>query len=116
MSELKFESSLTIEEIEDNFKNIDFFSGLMEGLEEALAYTKGKASAETYVRKRSLPAVNVSAIRESLSMTQKAFASVLGVSCRTVEAWESGKSNPTPTAKKLMYLIQEDHTLVEKLY
>lgn len=116
MSELKFESSLTMEEIEDNFKNIDFFSGLMEGLEEALAYTKGKASAETYARKRSLPAVNVSAIRESLSMTQKAFASVLGVSCRTVEAWESGKSNPTPTAKKLMYLIQEDHTLVEKLY
>lgn len=116
MSELKFESSLTMEEIEDNFKNIDFFSGLMEGLEEALAYTKGKASAETYARKRSLPAVNVSAIRESLSMTQKAFASVLGVSCRTVEAWESGKSNPTPTAKKLMFLIQEDHTLVEKLY
>ena len=116
MSELRFESSLTMEEIEDNFKNIDFFSGLMEGLEEALAYTKGKASAETYARKRSLPAVNVSAIRESLSMTQKAFASVLGVSCRTVEAWESGKSNPTPTAKKLMYLIQEDHTLVEKLY
>lgn len=116
MSELKFESSLTMGEIEDNFKNIDFFSGLMEGLEEALAYTKGKASAETYARKRSLPTVNVSAIRESLSMTQKAFAAVLGVSCRTVEAWESGKSNPTPTAKKLMYLIQEDHTLVEKLY
>ena len=48
-------------------------------------------------------------------MTQKSFAAVLGVSCRTVEAWESGKSNPTPTAKKLMFLIQEDHTLIQKL-
>ena len=115
MSDLTFKSSLTMEEIEKNFAEMDFFSGLMEGLEEAVAYSKGKASAETFVRKRSLPAVNVLDIRESLRMTQKAFASILGVSCRTVEAWESGKTNPTPTAKKLMYLIQEDHTLIEKL-
>ena len=35
MSEIRFKSSLTIEEIEDNFKNTDFFSGIMEGLNEA---------------------------------------------------------------------------------
>ena len=40
---------------------------------------------------------------------------VLGVSPRTVEAWESGKSTPSPTAKKLMYLISLDHSLVQKL-
>ncbi|MBR1969205.1 MAG: helix-turn-helix domain-containing protein [Clostridia bacterium] len=87
----------------------------MEGLNEALAYEKGKASAETYARKSSLPQVNVQEIRKSLSMTQKAFANILGVSCRTVEAWECGKSTPTPTAKKLMYLIGQDHSLVDKL-
>lgn len=115
MSDITFKSNLTMDEIEKNFAEMDFFSGLMEGLEEALAYSKGRASAETFVRKRSLPVVNVLTIRESLRMTQKTFAAVLGVSCRTVEAWESGKTNPTPTAKKLMYLIQEDHSLVEKL-
>ena len=115
MSELRFESSLTMEEIENNFKDIDFFSGIMDGLNEALAYTKGKAAAETFARKRSLPAVNAFEIRSSLAMTQKAFAELLGVSRRTVEAWESGKSTPTPTAKKLMFLIQEDHSLVQKL-
>lgn len=115
MNELVFKSNLTMEEIEKNFSEMDFFSGLMDGLEEALAYSKGKASVETFIRKRSLPTINVVEIRESLCMTQKSFASVLGVSCRTVEAWESGKSNPTPTAKKLMFLIQEDHTLIEKL-
>ncbi len=115
MAELTFKSNLTMEEVERNFADIDFFSGLMDGLEEALAFSKGKAHAETFVRKRSLPDINVAEIRESLCMTQKSFASVLGVSCRTVEAWESGKSNPTPTARKLMFLIQEDHTLVEKL-
>lgn len=115
MAELKFESSLTMEEIEKNFNDVDFFSGIMDGLQEALAYTKGKAAADTFVRKRSLPAVDVAAIRASLSMTQKAFAEMLGVSRRTVEAWESGKSTPTPTAKKLMFLIQEDHSLIQKL-
>ena len=115
MSEIRFTSSLSMEEIENNFKEIDFFSGIMEGLSEALAYEKGKASAETFARKQSLPVINVLDVRTSLSMTQKAFANVLGVSCRTVEAWECGKSVPTPTAKKLIYLIQQDHTLVDKL-
>lgn len=115
MSEIRFKSSLTIEEIENNFKDTDFFSGIMEGLNEALAYEKGKASAETFARKQSLPDVDVSAIRNELSMTQKSFAKILGVSCRTVEAWECGKSTPTPTAKKLIYLIKEDHSLIDKL-
>ncbi len=46
MSELHFKSSLPMEEVENNFKDIDFFSGIMEGLNEALAYSKGKAVAE----------------------------------------------------------------------
>jgi putative transcriptional regulator len=116
MTEPKFRSSLTIEEIENNFQDVDFFAGIMDGLQEALAYEKGKASPETIARKRSLPNVNVSEVRSSLGVTQKVFAEILGVSCRTVEAWETGKSTPTPTAKKLMYLIQEDHSLVQKLY
>lgn len=115
MAELRFESTLSIEEIEDNFKNVDFFSGIMDGLQEALAYEKGKAAADTFVRKRSLPTVNVVEVRSALSMTQRAFAELLGVSCRTVEAWEAGKSTPTPTAKKLMSLIYQDHSLVQKL-
>lgn len=115
MSEPVFKSSLTIEEIEHNFEEIDFFSGIMDGLQEALAYQKGKAAAETFARKRALPEVNSSELRASLSMTQKAFADVLGVSCRAIEAWESGKSVPTPTAKKLMYLLQCDPSLVQRL-
>ena len=115
MSEIKFKSSLTVEEIDNNFKNTDYFSGIMDGLKEALAYEKGKASAQTFARKQALPAINVSETRKSLSMTQKSFANALGVSPRTVEAWECGKSTPTPTAKKLIYLISQDHSLINKL-
>ena len=45
-------------------------------------------------------------------MTQKAFADVLGVSKRTVEAWETGRSTPSPTAKNLIYLISQKPDLV----
>ena len=112
MDEHIFKSKYSIEEIETNFKDVDFFSGVKEGLEEALAYEKGKASVETIARKRSLPDVNVKAERESLDMTQKAFANVLGVSKRTVEAWETGRSTPSPTAKNLIYLISQKPDLV----
>ena len=112
MGDYVFKSKYSIEEIEKNFKDADFFNGIRKGLEEALAYEKGKASAETIARKRSLPDVDVKAERESLDMTQKAFANVLGVSKRTVEAWETGRSTPSPTAKNLIYLISQKPDLV----
>lgn len=112
MSDHVFKSKYSLEEMEKNFKDLDFFNGIKEGLEEALAYEKGKASAETIARKRSLPDVDVKAERESLDMTQKAFANVLGVSRRTVEAWETGRSTPSPTAKNLIYLISQKPDLV----
>ena len=115
MAKEVFKSSLSEKEIMDNFENVDFFSGVVAGLEEAVAYEKGSARAATFARKRSLPEVNVVQIRKSLNMTQKEFSVLLGVSPRTVEAWESGKSTPTPTAKNLMFLISEDHSLVSKL-
>lgn len=112
MSDHVFKSKYSLEEMEKNFKDVDFFNGIKEGLEETLAYEKGKASAETIARKRSLPDVNVKAERESLDMTQKAFANVLGVSRRTVESWETGRSTPSPTAKNLIYLISQKPDLV----
>ncbi len=112
MGEHVFKSKYSMEEIKRNFKDADFFNGIREGLEEALAYEKGKASAQTIARKRSLPDVDVKAERESLDMTQKAFANVLGVSKRTVEAWETGRSTPSPTAKNLIYLISQKPDLV----
>ena len=46
MSEIYFESSLTIEEIDRNFEDVNLFSGIMEGLNEALAYEKDKTFRE----------------------------------------------------------------------
>ena len=59
LSEIRFVSSLTKAEIEENFKNIDFFSGVEAGLDEALAYETRTANSSTIVRKRSFPESNV---------------------------------------------------------
>lgn len=115
MEALKLKSRYSEEEILANFEGVDFFGGIMAGLEEALAYEKGTAKAATFARKSSLPKVDVVETRRSLDMSQRSFAEILGVSKRTVEAWEAGKSNPSPTAVNLIYLISQDHTLAEKL-
>jgi len=111
----EFKSTLSEEEIAKNFENIDFFNGIMSGLEEALAYEKGTAKAETVARKRNLPNIDSAELRKSLNMTQKEFAHILGVSSRTVESWEIGRSTPSPTAKNLLFLIKKNPTLVAEL-
>ena len=55
MKELKFESSLTMEQIEENFANTDVFANLLTGLEEALAIEKGNTVAQAIIRTRSEP-------------------------------------------------------------
>ena len=47
VSEPVFYSNLTMEEIEENFKDIDLFSGIMEALEEVLSYRKQKQPMDT---------------------------------------------------------------------
>ena len=115
MEEHVFHSELSPEEIERNFADFDFFGSLSESLNEAVEYAKGNPNAKVRVTKRQLPEVNVAEVRSAVHMTQKAFASVLGVSTRTVESWECHRSTPSPTARKLICLIGEDHELVSKL-
>lgn len=47
MDELTLISSLSEEEINKNFQNVDFFTGIMEGLEDALAHKKGANMDDT---------------------------------------------------------------------
>lgn len=115
MTDIVLKSSLTEEEVKENFKNADLFSGLMSGLNEALAYEKGSPVSEVKVKKRSLPDIDTTEIRRKLQMSKKEFASLLGVSEKTVESWESGKTNPSNVAVNLLYLISMDYTLVSKL-
>jgi putative transcriptional regulator len=115
MDEHVFRSELSPEEMEKNFQDFDFFGALTESLSEAADYAKNGSSTRVTVRKKHSPDVDVAAIRGAVHMTQKAFASVLGVSPRTVESWECRRSTPSPTARKLICLIRDDNAIVSKL-
>lgn len=109
-----FKSQLSMEQIKKNFENTDFFTELHQGLTEVKSIQTG-AKQPTMVHRRNLPSVNVVGIRKKLNMTQSSFASILGVSARTVESWESGRTTPTPTAKKLLHLIETDPSTIDRL-
>ena len=46
-------------------------------------------------------------IRKKAKMTQAVFALYMGVSIKTVEAWENGRTHPTGPACRLMTILAE---------
>lgn len=55
-------------------------------------------------------------LRKSLGLSQRMFAKALGISEKTVEKWEQGVNPIKGTASRLLYLIDQDHSLMDKLY
>ena len=104
---------------ENIFDNFNYGDALIEGLEQALDYAKGnKSRCRTTVLEIPIPeylADDVFRVRSKLNLSQKALASAVGVSSRTVEAWEAGRNAPSGPAARMLYLIEEDGSLVDKL-
>jgi len=96
----------------------NYYERFKESLEQAIAYNNGdKSKARVSVRSITLPeydAANIVRLRSSLSLTQHGFAYALGVSPRTVEAWEAGRNTPCGSAQHLLYLFDKDNSLIEQ--
>ena len=99
------------------------YKGIMQGLNEAIVFKNGKNSK---ARVRILSTVDpkpvaeykpvdVTRLRKGLNLSQKGLAIVIGVSPRTVESWEAGKSTPSGIATRMLYLIEADNSLVDRL-
>ena len=77
----------------------DVYESIVAGLQEAIEDAKSKEKklprrVVTVVPVKEYNASEVKKIRNETGMSQKTFASYLGVSCKTVEAWESGINHP----------------------
>ena len=67
-------------------------SGLNEALEDAKKETPSlKRQQVTVIPLKVYEANDIKKIRNSTGLSQKYFASYMGVSIKTVEAWEAGK-------------------------
>lgn len=56
---------------------------------------------------KSLTKEEVRAARKRLGLTQEAFAQALGVSLRTVEVWEGGRSSPPPYLSLALIVLEQ---------
>lgn len=58
--------------------------------------------------------VTIESLRHTLNMTQSTFAALMGVSQKTVEAWEAGTNVPLGTARRMLGLLQSDNSIPVK--
>ena len=57
---------------------------------------------------------NVAQIREATGLSQARFAQLLGVSTRTLQDWEQGKSEPDQAAQAYLTVIVRDPEAVQR--
>lgn len=63
-----------------------------------------------------ISAEDIKAIRKKLGFTQTVFAAVIGVSTKTVEAWEKGTNQPIGPARRMISLIQFDPEILQSYH
>lgn len=91
---------------------MSIFDDIKAGLNEAIEYEKGNLKANTRTRSvtpvEAFTAGEIKDIRKNAGLTQAIFAEYLGVSPKTVEAWEAGKNQPSGAACRLLSLTKSD--------
>lgn len=94
------------------------FDKIKNGLEEAIAYEQGMLEAKTtkltITPISRFDASEIKNIRKSTGLTQVVFAQYMGVSVKTVEAWESGRNHPEGAACRLLSITKEDPQFPKK--
>jgi putative transcriptional regulator len=89
------------------------FEGIMAGLNDALAYTRGdKSRVARVVRIR---AVDVKAVRRKTGLSQHEFAAVFGVPFDTLCKWEQGTRAPAGASRLLLHVIGQEPRRVMKI-
>ena len=87
-----------------------FFDNLMASLNEAVAIERGELKGRKTVYEiqpvKKYDNTEIKQIRTSVGMTQLLFAKYMGVSSKTVEAWEKGTNHPTGTACRLISMLE----------
>ncbi len=87
--------------------------GIRQGLEEAVAYSKGQADPKAY-RVHVPTTIDVKAIRARLGMTQEEFAARFGFSVNTLRHWEQGLRQPEGPTRAYLLVIDRAPKAVQK--
>ncbi|MGI8961447.1 MAG: helix-turn-helix domain-containing protein [Bryobacteraceae bacterium] len=85
---------------------------IIEGLEEAIAWSKGEniPVRVTHVR---VPDVDVSKVRRRMGLSQTQFALKFGFPPATLRNWEQGRVRPDASTRVLLAVIEKHPETVE---
>ena len=94
------------------------YAGIMEGLQEALAYENGKTEGVRVHRMtvnevKEFTPDEIKGIRLKADLTQSMFAAVIGVTKKAVEAWEGGRSKPDGAARRTIGLLEQNPSFAD---
>lgn len=95
------------------------FNELRTSLGQAIDYAKGdstKARKKTIAIKElaTFSAQEIKDLRLQMNLTQKSFAALMGVSTKTIEAWERGTNHPSGTARRLLEILKNEPHVAEE--
>ena len=95
------------------------FESIKQGLNEAIEHERGqlqgvKVNKITVAPLNTYTANEIKAIRVQMRMTQRLFAGAMGVSVKTVEAWETGTNRPSGVANRMLEILSKDNNLFER--
>ena len=98
-------------------KNI--YNSIMTGLNEAIEDSKSEKPIlnrhkVTIEPLKPYTSEDVKRIRNTTGMSITVFAGYMGVSNKTVEAWEAGTNHPSGAASRLLNMMELDKDLVIK--
>lgn len=85
----------------------DFCNDLLLSVKQMKA---GKAARKTKVQLS-----DVTRARLNVKLSQPAFADLMGVSVRTIQAWEQGKRNPSGAARTLIRVAEKHPEILREL-
>ena len=94
---------------------MSLYEDIKKGLNEAILYEQGKLeNVRVHKVSKVIEPVGeftpsqIKLIRNNSNMTQEVFAKCLGVSKKSVEAWEGGRTKPDGAARRLLGLLQNN--------
>ena len=96
----------------------NLFESIKQGLNEAVEYERGnlqnvKVDRISIAPLHTYTSAEIKAIRVRHCMSQRVFAEAMGVSAKTIEAWESGRNTPSGIANRMFAFLEKDEKLFE---
>jgi putative transcriptional regulator len=96
------------------------FDEIIQGMHEIVEFEQGKRTLRIdkilVVPLENFSPEEIRKIRMAVSLSQRSFASVIGVSPKTIESWEAGTNKPSGASSRMLQLIKEKPDITREFY